>query len=1177
MNHKQVQKKSKSEPMITRHPSRALPLWAGSIMIAMSLLFLPEFVKSDTPPSLLLSQVPLELSVTTRPKVLIAIGNSQSMDGTLSGAIMVGSGALPSSFSSLQNSSSPVNYTVPAGFKPPMQAANASGQAPYTVNLNGTLYDNSASRLNVAKAGVEAIIKSYMQNTDFALAVYNTSGIGLYNTWVYYMSPNSGNFIYTNTTNNGTRYVTNPCFNHQTGSSGLTTTCPSILTAPGSSLSNRSNQFMEISASSDDPNINDVLYAGTLPGLFVTFGTVTPANPFPPNYSLANYNAGGVVMRYSNTLTSFGSFQSYATNAGYVPYSAQVYYARRGFGYGSNQSPNSGRVIVPMTSIGETPTKAALNTAINRFLPFLKAETNSTTSTEIKGLAGQSPLAGILTTARTYLTGLPSTGCKPKLYVILISDGLPTLDLTGKAWPPLGSVSSAGYGVTATFNADGSLNKTNNQALTDTISALTTLNTAGIKTYVVGLGAGVDPTLNPMAASTLTAMAIAGGTVEYYPATDPESLVKDLNNILISVQNASLSTTAAAISSTNLQIGTVEFQASFTSSDSKYQDWTGDLLQIALDPQTGSPTGTVYWSAQTLLDRNTSRKIVTWDPFFDEGVGAGVPMQWASLNPQLQALLQPSDELGAARLEYLRGNTTKEVRNGGEFRNRTHLLGDITKSKPIYVGAPSSSFLHASAGYRSFVQANVNRQAMVYVGANDGMLHAFNASTGQEQFAFIPHAVFPNLINLTEPLYNQNHMYFVDGSPTSQDVQFSDNSWHTILVGGENGGGNSIYALDITNPMNISTEDNFAKKVLWEYTEADLGLTYSQPTIGQINYNNTDQLKFAVFFGNGYNSPGNKAVFYAVNPENGDLIRKIDLCAAAPSACDTTKPQGLSSIALGQIDGIQGQAMTNAYAGDLQGNLWAINISNSDPALWTAKVLFQAKDANGQSQSITTVPLVTLNPSYPRFPGLFVMFGTGQLLIQNDLSSLATQSVYGIWDKPELSFTLQRLNLQTQRLSLVTPATTGLLRTILTSTVNPVPWNTIYGWYTDLPTSGQRTITNPQLINGSFITTLNTPPASACGIPTSMFLDIYYATGGAYVNRTQLDINNTGTINTADTYNGNNPVGISLGTGYASSPASVGINSNNYMVQIVTMSGGEQVSVINTNNGTRQTGWWQIK
>ena len=1145
-------------------------------MLMMALLSLLPSLAVSAVPSQVISQFPLELAAPTHPQVLFAIGNSESMDGTLSGAIMVGSGALAASLSSLQNSSSPLKYTVPTGFTPPAQAADSTGQAPYTVNQSGTLLDTSASRLNVAKAGVLAILNAYMQNTDFALEVYSTSGTSLYTTWVYYMSPQASNFTFTNTPISGNTYVNNPCYSYTTASSTVLSNCTSLASLFGAATLS-TNQYLQIGASSDDPSINDVLYAGGQPGIFVSYTGPTPATPYPPNFSLANYENGSVLLSYSKTNPNIGGFATGPTNAGFVPYSPQVLYAERGFGYGGSQSATTGKTSVSMTTAGTSPTTASVTTAINTFVPFLNPETNNTSSTEIKSVAGQSPMAGLLTTAKTYLSSLPNPTCPPKRYVVLISDGLPTQDLNGKYWPPLGSAAATGYGVTATFKTTGALNTTNDQALTDTITALTNLTTASIKTYVVGLGAGVNPSVNAQAAATLTAMAVAGGTINYYPASSPTDLVSDLNSILVSLQNESLSTTAASLSSTHLQAGSVEYQSSFNGSDTPYQDWTGNVIEKALSSTSGFPTGSTIWSAQTLLDAQSSRLIATWNPALNSGAGGGAPFEWSNISATQQTQLQPSDALGASRLLYLRGNTTLEKRNGGAFRNRSHILGDIAGSKPIYVGPPSNPALFfSSASYVSYVLANPTRTPMLYVGANDGMLHAFNASTGVEQFAFIPNGVFSNLYNLTAPLYNQNHLYFVNGTPQSGDVQFTDGTWHTILVGGEDGGGKSIYALDVTNPASITSETLMANNVLWEFTDADMGLSYSQPQIAQISTTSSTTLGFAVFFGNGYNSPTNKTILYAVNPQNGHILTKIDLCAAVTGACSSTLPQGLSTVTLGQANGLQGQAMTTVYAGDLQGNLWAVDISNTSPSTWIVRLLFQARDPSGNPQPITTQPVVTLNPSYPRQPGLFVMFGTGQFLTQNDLSSTQTQSVYGVWDRPIPVTTLHRSNLQAQTLTLVTAATSGLPQDILTDTSLAVNWGTNYGWYTDLPIPGLRIITNPLLINGSFIATLNAPPSSPCGVASSMLLDINYKTGGAFPAG-QLDINGSGTIDASDQYNGKNPVGIGLLAGYASAPVNVGINSSNYMTQLITMSTGQQVSVINPSNTSRQTAWWQIQ
>lgn len=198
------------------------------------------------------------------------------------------------------------------------------------------------------------------------------------------------------------------------------------------------------------------------------------------------------------------------------------------------------------------------------------------------------------------------------------------------------------------------------------------------------------------------------------------------------------------------------------------------------------------WSAQTLLDTavagggwSTTRNIATWNPTLKSGAGSGTPFLWENLSAAQRT------QLGSeATLQYLRGDQSQEKHNGGALRNRSHILGDMVNSTPQYVGPPNGPYF--STSYFSFITAQKARTEMLYVGANDGMLHAFVASTGQEQFAFVPNGVFTKLNKLTAPLYNQGHEFFVDGSPATGDVQFSDDSWHTLLVCGENAGGQSI-------------------------------------------------------------------------------------------------------------------------------------------------------------------------------------------------------------------------------------------------------------------------------------------------------------------------------------------------------------------------------------------------
>ena len=1179
-------------------------------------------VEAATPPTVPISQVPLTSATPTHPQVLFAMGNSESMDGDLSGAIRVGSGLLSSGLTSLYTSSSLSSYTIPAGFTPPVNAGSG-GVAPYTVNVSGTLYDNGPSRMNVAKGGVNAILQSYMANTDFALLDYQTSGSGLYPTWVYYMSPPGSGFKFTNTQVVGNRYVANPCYNYSSASSTVKSNCTSLAGRYGSSTLS-GNLYMQVQASSDDPSINDVLYAGGQPGVFVSYNGPNPASPYPPSFSLANYNNGNIFVSYNSTVPNIGGFGTSPTNAGYVPFSQEVMYAQRGFGYGGSQSSNTGNVVVPMTSAGTTPTLATVNAAIAKFTPYLNPETNNLGSGEIKSIAGQAPTAGLLTKANTYLAGVKGAACSQ--YVILISDGLPTEDLSGKFWPPLGSAAAAGYGVTATFNTNGSLNTTNDQALTDTINALKTLAQAGVKTYVVGLGAGVDPTINAVAAQTLNAMAVAGGTynangavvggitVGYLAATSPAALVSSLNAILVSIQAGTLSTTSAAVNSASLITGTTIYQTTYTSSDTPYQDWTGNVLAYGINVASGILNTTPTWQANVQLDRQvcgagvtiplggptggaggcsnttSNRLIATWNPVSM----TGAPFEWGNLASTQQT------QLGAQTvLNYLRGDTSLEKRNGGSYRNRSELLGDITDSNPIYVGAPTGPYSDAS--YSTFVAAQATRPAVIYVGANDGMLHAINTTTGNEQFAYVPNGVFGNLSSLSTPLYNQGHKFFVDGSPTAGDALLGDGYWHTLLVGGEGAGGNTMFALDVTAPQNITSESTLASKVLWEFSDSDMGLSYSQPAIARINANPVVDAGsgltvpgFAVFFGNGYNSPSGHAILYAVHPKTGAIIAKIDLCSKVAGACSTSLPDGLSGVVAANANGLLGAPVDMIYAGDLQGNLWAINVTSSNPSSWQVRRLFQATDSSNNPQPITSTPSVSLNPNFPTNPGLMVFFGTGQLLNTNDLSSSQKQSFYGVWDNCNYAGPLSsctsatRSNLQAQTITTIAAGTLDsqgnpLPYAVRTVSNNPINWASQQGWYMDLPgpytgypttSPAERVLSTSTIENGGVVFTTNTPPpppaSGQCTVGgfISFLMDVNFTNGGAF-NQPRIGVGSGGAFVQVL---GGNPVGIGLPPGYAPAPTIVG-------------NGGAGFIYVPPNKtptpekyaGRQRLGWWQVQ
>ncbi|MGB9429808.1 MAG: PilC/PilY family type IV pilus protein [Gammaproteobacteria bacterium] len=1188
--------------------------------------------------------VPYGLSAVSPAAMLLGLNNVSYLVGSGGGGgaqPRSTGGAPPTPPACGPGSGPPVIPCVP----PPTKYCHEYKWTPLTTTPYTDTYtyygDNSASRLNIAKASISAVITNYAGTTDFGLMDYSVPTKTGYYTWAYYMSPPAG-FTFSSTYSaptGSTQYVMNPCY---LATSTVSTDCNAsnilaeLLAAnPGmtaAQLKAASHKFMLVANRSDDPSINDVFLSSSSSSFaskpaFLEDGAITTSNPpcsLPSTNSpytgctLGDYNAGNVQMTYSNTAPSVSynnSMYTYPTNAGYVAYTPQVMYGARGYLWSGTASATTGNPITPVTAAPADPTPAQITTYVNTyFTPYLEPENNVPSSdttayptykNAIFASASQSPIAGMLSTALATYGPAPVGPCPPPRYVILMTDGLPTLDMSGKNWPPLGSAAAVGYGVTASFNADGSLNTTNDQALTDTITELSALNAAGIKTFVVGMGPGVNPALNPQAAAALTAMSVAGGTYAfnpppggpgYFPGSSPAQVVADLNAILNIISVSNVSSVSAAANTSSLNTGTTVYQASYSGYNGEFRDWTGDVQAFGVNASTGVVSTTAAWSAQCQLDAlatgsaacpstpgtgagwNTARLVATWNP----STNIGVPFRWADISAAQQTELQPTDALGSDRLNYLRGDTAEEIHNGGadNFRNRSHILGDIVDSAPIYIGASNGPYL-ADPSYQTFVATTANRK-MLYVGANDGMLHAIAPATGNEQYAFVPNGVFGNLVNLTSPGYDTAHQFFVDGSPSAGDVKFAGGTWHTVLTGGLNDGGQSIYALDVTTPSAITTETQAANSVLWEFSDPTLGLTYSRPVIAKTNVTgapapNTNPNGFLEFFGSGYNNSDGNNYLYAVNPETGKLVVKINLCAAVPGACNATVPNGLSSVVVANSGGAVGQAVDRVYAGDLQGNLWRVDISNANPASWVVTVLFTACGgvcAGTNYQPITVTPAVSLQPNFPGQTGTIVYFGTGQYLSVGDRSNVQAQSFYGVWDNNTGS-TETRAQLQQQVLTTTTIGTTSV-RTI---TNNPVNWATQFGWYMDLPLAGERVITDPRLYSGEviFTTYVPTPGDSCVGGGAAFLMAVNYANGGSFP-QPQLDINGDGVLNSSDQVGGLNPVGIGLGDVFASAPAILSASMGAIQVmKLTTLSSGTIMNVGERGGQPGQRAWWQVQ
>ncbi|MGV3592522.1 MAG: pilus assembly protein, partial [Gammaproteobacteria bacterium] len=435
-------------------------------------------------------------------------------------------------------------------------------------------------------------------------------------------------------------------------------------------------------------------------------------------------------------------------------------------------------------------------------------------------------------------------------------------------------------------------------------------------------------------------------------ARTPQDLVGSLEESLAEISDRVGSSASVATNSGQLNAGSHVFQARFDSGE-----WSGQLIAFAINAD-GTLRPNPSWDAADVLDLqnyNTGRTILTWNPEIDMPSGGavegrGVPFRFPAAyqtpngtselgTAQLQLLMKyapntystanasnrtANQSYGTALLNYLRGQRTNEGSGTYSFRTRNSALGDIVDSDPQYVGAPRFRYPDTlqSAPYSTFASTYATRAPMVYVGANDGMLHGFQESNGQEKIAYVPNEVFTNLPELSRTSYS--HTHFVNEAPTIVDAWLpsydTSGAWRTVLVGGLGRGGQGIYALDVTDPASFN-ENNASSLVLWEFTDADsadLGYTYSQISVAKMANG-----KWAAVFGNGYNnteadgaaSTTGYASLFIVDIETGELIRKIDTDVGS-----TTTPNGLASPAL--VDADQDFVVDYIYAGDLRGNMW---------------------------------------------------------------------------------------------------------------------------------------------------------------------------------------------------------------------------------------------------------------
>ena len=1101
--------------MITRNPFvHKNTVLQGSISLLFGLVATQVHAQSTD-----IANVPMAVANTVTPNVLVIYDNSESMDAYMNGTMVSG--------------------------------------------------NNANTRGNIGRTVMRNSISTYKNAFNWGLMSYgmSTNPPTLYSTYAYYLGSDAD------------MVFTSNCTGYTAGVFNSTPAVPGTSTdGGGKCIANpepsTGREFVTFKKSSDDKDIVDVLYFGSYAGAPAVNQAWAPAaNTLnPTTYSWFKNHKTTV-----STWTIPGDFSNAwfnstltPTDAGYIPGNfgaapnniSRSLYTPRGWGYLSSVTGSGtlNEAVMPES----TSHQSSLQTLL----------ANETTGAgDLKNGAVFTTLRGTLQSAKAYFSGslsgstTPVTQACQQNFVMLVTDGLPTGDTNGALYSEVDRTNSCVWSSSTNTCTSGAFGTAATHAR-DAVKALRTTTVSGllstkkdgtgvvtgnydVQTYVVALG---DTVANPLAYSVMNAMGYDGGTDNALPATDAVSFQNAMTRISDDI-TAKVGA-GAAVAVANAHVTSTD-NASYASSYNS-GTWTGDIDSNGINVTTGAPLTTSLWTsgtAATQLDLRTStdRYIATASDV--AGIyNNGVQFQGATsaaatkLSAAQQTLLNsPSLTDGASVLAYLRGDRTGET--ALTYRVRAHLLGDMINGEPLLVREPNASYV--DAGYSTFKSSNASRTRMLFQGANDGMLHAFVASTGVESWAYIPNLVMANLNNLSRrPGFT--HLYYVDGTPVSGDVDFkkvdgatgSGEDWRTVLVGALGKGGRGYYALDVTTTT-AANEVDVKNKVLWEFPNSisnattrataklNMGYSYGKPIIVK-----TVASGWVVLITSGYNNGTNSGDsggdglghLYVVNPKTGDLINDISTpaCATTP----TSSPCGLAQISAYVNNADINNTTDYVYGGDLQGNVWRFDLTANNANSWSVAKFTTLKDGSGNVQAITTAPELT-SIVISGVGSRMVFIGTGKYLGNSDVSTTQTQTMYGLRDSLVALPTPLRSNLQVQTFS-----TSGATRTFSSNTVD---YTTKKGWYVDL-LAGERLNTDSTIALSTLIFTSNIPSAVVCvsgGSSWEYFLDV--TTGGRVEDSTAS--------------------GVSLGDVLASRPV---------IIQLPGTAGGavELVSLVRKSNGT---------
>ena len=577
----------------------------------------------------------------------------------------------------------------------------------------------------------------------------------------------------------------------------------------------------------------------------------------------------------------------------------------------------------------------------------------------------------------------------------------------------------------------------------------------------------------------------------YFLASRPANMIAAINNIFQTVTASGGSFSGVGISSTSNSENPFVYEPGFNA-----DRWSGDLYKRSA---TAASTDAPLWDAGVILTGDVTKNISPTNPATRkiytsivqvDGSLKTVPFTWNSgsnFSAANQLILNTNpntstvDNKASDRIDYLRGVRTLELgkskdANGndlGIFRARddkTGALGDIINSAPLFYGAPAKNI--SDTGYSTFYATYANRQKAVYVGANDGMLHAFSADDGTELFAYVPNVLIPKLSQLTNPYYQ--HRAYVDGKMTIREAQVSG-SWKTVLISGMGSGAKGVFALDVTNPANFAGNSG----ALWEFSDvndSDMGYILNPPIVSKFLTGSAAGVPTYANFvivSSGYNNydstptaTGTGAIFVlSLDKKPGDpWVLNTNYFKVLTPTTNSAAKNGLGTPTV-VVD--PNGAAQYVYVGDLQGVLWRINFTfgalSTNKA--TATKIFTAISPNtGNPQPITAQPRAVYGPA----GGYIIYFGTGKYLESYDVatSNFDVSSYYAVLD------TTYNADVVTGR-SQLEPRTLSVSGQGFSISGNSFTYGTVSGtkkgWYMDFYNSkvtGERVVTSTA-ISGS--------------------------------------------------------------------------------------------------------------